>query len=39
MNAFELLEKCEQSGVKVKLIDPEHITFEPIERLPEGFID
>ena len=39
MNAFELLEKCEQSGVKVELIDPEHITVEPIERLPEGFID
>lgn len=39
MNALQLLEICEQSGVKVELADREHITVEPIERLPSGLID
>ena len=33
MNALELLEICECSGVKVELIDSEHIAIEPIENL------
>lgn len=39
MNAFELLEKCEQSGVKVELVDHEHITVEPIDQLPSDLLD
>lgn len=39
MNALELLEICEQSGVKVELADHEHITVEPIEQLSNDLLN
>ncbi len=39
MNALQLLKICEQSGVKVELVDGEHLKIKPIEKLPIGTIE
>lgn len=39
MSAIQLLEICQSYAVNVELADHEHLTLDPVDRLPDGILD